>query len=139
MNTVFVIFILPAIIALIVGLVMYRLKQGPAAIGFFTAFRKANESDGLGQVIHSRTVNHFMGLEVRAGRLTLTPDALIFQAHGWNVQIKTLTIPLEQCVRAEALAACGKITPGTMIESPEGKIAPAKRAKGLTFMESPVP
>jgi hypothetical protein len=32
------------------------------------------------------------------------------------------------------LAKTGKITPGTMIESPEGKSAPAKRVKGLLFV-----
>ena len=39
----------------------------------------------------------------------------------------------------KALAASGKITPGTMVESPEGKAAPAKRVKGLVFAEPPVP
>jgi len=31
----------------------------------------------------------------------------------------------------KALAKSGKITPGTMIESPDGKAAPAKKVKGL--------
>jgi ankyrin repeat protein len=37
------------------------------------------------------------------------------------------------------LARTGKITPGTMVESPEGKSAPAKKVKGLVFAEPPVP
>ena len=36
------------------------------------------------------------------------------------------------------LARTGKITPGTLVESPEGKAAPAKRVKGLKFAEPPI-
>ena len=63
------------------------------------------------QITHSSWANY----EGNDGRLTLTPDALIFQAHNPNVQAKKLTIPLEQCHGATTNNSFGIITNGLRI------------------------
>lgn len=49
------------------------------------------------QIVHEGAANHFMGIEGRMGRLTLTPDTLIFKCNGLCIQKQDVIIPLEEC------------------------------------------
>ena len=72
----------------------------------------ATQSD---DTIYGGGASHVTGLETRGGRLSLTPDALIFQSHGLNIQNKTLTVPLEQCANVATYRTLGLIPNGLRI------------------------
>ena len=60
--------------------------------------------------------NHWQGAESRGGWLLLTEKALIFRAHGYNVQNEPLRIELVNIKRFAACATLGVIPNGLRIE-----------------------
>ena len=77
----------------------------------------SNVSD-TSQIIYSGVANHWHGFNSRGGKLTLTPNALIFQGHGWNVQ---KIIPLEQCANVATYNSLGIIPNGLRIVTTSGQ------------------
>ena len=73
-------------------------------------------------VLYRGAANHFMGFEGVGGSLVLTPDALIFKSHKFNIQNHTLELPLEQCVNITTVNFCYIVPTGMQIEITGGKI-----------------
>lgn len=73
------------------------------------------------EVLYSAGANHFMGIEGVGGYLVLTPDALLFKSHKFNIQNHTLEIPLEQCVNVTIVDYCYVIPTGINVETENGK------------------
>ncbi|MCL1500861.1 hypothetical protein A7D16_18260 [Xanthomonas nasturtii] len=52
-------------------------------------------------VLRQAPANLQRGMEAVGGRLILTADALLFQPHAFNVQTRSLSVPLRQIVAVQ--------------------------------------
>jgi len=86
-------------------------------------FQKENETWLQSMtILYSDAASHFMGLESVGGHLILTPEALFFKSHKFNIQNHILEIPLKQCANVSIVNYCYFVPTGMQIETTGGKI-----------------
>jgi GRAM domain len=71
-------------------------------------------------VVRTGLANHFLNLEGRGGRLTLTNTHLVFMPHIANLQRCELRIPLSEIANVEATRTWGIIPNGLLISLTSG-------------------